>query len=316
MIEQFDTSSVLVRERLAYYHDVICRLYCHVDLPAFSDSGDVFRARVVQKPIASIGVGDIAAPGLQYVRTTSDLSRTPSDDFLASLLVQGSGTLEQSGRQTKQKVGDIVLYDTARAFKYSFSSDYRIILLKIPRKQMLCRLSDAERFTAIALDGESAMGALAGSVIRGAANVDKELESCAASKLAASVIDIFAASVETEFNGMKGMLERHGGVLERAKSYIEANLGDSELDVEMVSNAIGVSRRTLNRIFAAQGTTAARWLWQKRLEASHTSLTEGRAQHIADVAVACGFSDFSHFSRAFKKTYGVAPNTLVKQRAA
>jgi transcriptional regulator GlxA family with amidase domain len=189
-------------------------------------------------------------------------------------------------------------------------------LLKIPRKQMLCRLSDAERLTAIALDGKSAMGALAGAVIQGAANVNADLEPCAASKLAASVIDIFAASIETEFRGVKGMPERHGDILERAKNYIQANLGDSELDVEMVSNAIGVSRRTLNRIFAAHGTTAARWLWQKRLEASHTTLTEGRSQHIADVAIACGFSDFSHFSRAFKKTYGIAPNTLVKRRAA
>ncbi|AUT76250.1 helix-turn-helix domain-containing protein [Paraburkholderia hospita] len=316
MIEQFDTSAVMARERLAYYHDVICRLYCHVDLPSFENAEDVFRARVTQKPIATIGVGDIAAPGLQYVRTTTDLSRTPSDEFLASLLVQGSASLEQSGRQTKQNVGDIVLYDTARAFKYNFSSDYRIILLKIPRRQMLCRLSDAERMTAIALNGQSTMGALAGAVIRGAANVDAELEPCAASKLAASIIDIFAAAVETEFRDTKGALERHGDVLQRAKTYIEANLGDSELDVEMVSNAIGVSRRTLNRIFAAHGTTAARWLWQKRLEASHTSLTEGRSQHIADVAVACGFSDFSHFSRAFKKTYGVAPNTLVKRRVA
>ncbi|WP_413657991.1 helix-turn-helix domain-containing protein [Paraburkholderia phenoliruptrix] len=316
MIEQFDTSAVMARERLAYYHDVICRLYCHVDLPSYRDGQEVFRARVTQKPLGNIGVGDIAAPGLDYVRTSSDLSRTPSDEFLASLLIQGTASLEQSGRQTVQNVGDIVLYDTARAFKYSFSSDYRIILLKIPRKQMLCRLSDAERLTAIALNGQSTMGALAGAVIRGAADIDADLQPCAASKLAASVIDIFAASVETEFNGAKGALERHGDVLQRAKNYIEANLGDSELDVEQVSKAIGVSRRTLNRIFAAHGTTAARWLWQKRLEASHASLTEGRSQHIADVAIACGFSDFSHFSRAFKKTYGIAPNTLVKRRAA
>src|SRR5690349_10415553 len=122
MIEQFDTSAVMARERLAYYHDVICRLYCHVDLPSYRDGQEVFRARVTQKLLGNIGVGDIAAPGLDYVRTSSDLSRTPSDEFLASLLIQGTASLEQSGRQTVQNVGDIVLYDTARAFKYSFSS--------------------------------------------------------------------------------------------------------------------------------------------------------------------------------------------------
>lgn len=313
MVEQFDTSAVVPRDRLNHYHDVICRLYCHVDLPAYADQADRFRAHVLQKPIGFIGIGDIAAPGLRYLRTNDDLRQTPSEDFLASLLVEGSATLEQSGRSAVQKVGDIVLYDTARAFKYSFSSDYRIVLLKIPRKQMLCRLPDAERLTAITLDGQSAMGALAGSVIRGTSRISSDLEPCASSKLAASVVDIFAASAETEFHDLKGMLERHGSILHRAKDYIEANLGDSELDVDAICNAIGVSRRTLNRIFASDGTTAIRWLWQKRLEASHIALTEGRSQHIADVAIACGFSDFSHFSRAFKKAYGVAPNTLIRR---
>ena len=93
MIEQYDTSAVLARERLAYYHDVICRLYCHVDLPAFAETGDQFRARVTQKPLGSLGVGDIAAPGLQYERTSSDLSQTPSEEFLASLLLEGSASL-------------------------------------------------------------------------------------------------------------------------------------------------------------------------------------------------------------------------------
>lgn len=315
MIERFDTSAVLARERLACYYDVICRLYCHVDLPAFSGSGERFSAQVTQKPIAYLELGDIKAPGLQYVRTSADLSRTPSDDFLVSLLLEGTANLEQSGRHTIQNVGDIILYDTARSFTYRFSSDYRIALLKIPRKQLLCRLSDAERLTAIALEGQSAMGALAGSVIRGTANVDAELEPCAAAKLAASVIDIIAAAVETEFRGVTGLSDRHNGVLQRAKEYIQANLGDSDLDVETVSNSIGVSQRTLNRLFASDGTTATRWLWQKRLEASHALLTDGRAQHIADVAVGCGFSDFSHFSRAFKRMYGAAPNTLLKRRA-
>lgn len=312
MLEQYDTSSVLAHNRLAYYYDVICRMYCHVNLSVTSDIGTQFDARVVQKQIASLGVGEIAAPGVLYTRDTNEINRNPCDDFFASLLLEGSAHLEQCGRQVIQNVGDIILYDIARSFAYHFSSNYRLVLLKIPRKQLLCRLHDAERLTAFALDGRTSMGALAGSVIRSTANVDADLDSSAASKLAASVTDILAAAFETEFRGIRGMSVRHSNILERAKNYIQANLGDAELDVDRVSNGIGVSSRTLNRIFASHGTTAARWMWQMRLEASHASLIEGRVQHVADVALQFGFSDFSHFSRAFKKTYGIAPGNLLK----
>jgi AraC-like DNA-binding protein len=314
MVEQFDTSEIAAGERVSYWHDVICRLYCVSDSSISPASVDQFNAKVSQRSIANVGIGQVQASPLLYSRRTDDVRRSPSEDFLASLLIKGQAHLEQNGRHTMQRVGDIVLYDTARAFKYEFPDDYSMVILKIPRKQLLSRLPDAERLTAIALDGQSSFGALAASVIRSTAGLEHDLEPFAAAKVSASVMDIFAAAFETELRGQRGITDRHGDILQRAKDYMQANFSDSDLDVEQISSAIGVSTRTLNRIFASDGTTASRWLWQKRLEASYASLSEGRAQHVGEVAVACGFSDFSHFSRIFKRTYGVAPNTLVKRR--
>lgn len=315
MLEHFDTSEIAVEEREAYWHDVICRLYCVADSVIAPDSAKPFYARVAQRPMASIGVGEVAAPALTYSRRNDNVRHSPSDEFLASLMLEGEAHLEQDGRRTIQRVGDIVLYDTAKPFEYSFPSDYRLVLLKVPRKHLLSRLPDAERLTAIALDGRTPMGTLAASLIRSTAGLESDLEPVAAAKVSASTLDIFAAAVETELRGQRGLCSRHGDILQRAKDYMLANLSDSEVDVEQISNAIGVSSRTLNRIFAAHGTTASRYLWQQRLEASHASLSEGRAQHVAEAAVACGFSDFSHFSRIFKRAYGVAPNTLLKRRS-
>ena len=314
MIVEFDTSIVQTSQRLDRYLDLICRLYPYVDCASAFNPAEAFHASISYRLFGLLGVGSVAAPSLQYIRTTSAINRDNGDEFVACLLNKGSAIIEQNGRQTKQGPGDIVLCDTARSYKYIFLSDYQLVCLRIPRKQMLCRLSDAERFTALTLNGASQMGAFAASVVRGAAGVSTTLEPCAASKLASSVIDIIAASMETELAGLKVPLDRHANILERAKDHIDANLYDPAFNVDCISDAIGVSRRTLNRVFAIHGTTAVRCLWDKRLEASHTLLTEGRAKHIADVAAACGFSDFSHFSRAFKKSYGIAPNQLVKHR--
>ncbi|MEZ2352159.1 helix-turn-helix domain-containing protein [Caballeronia sp. RCC_10] len=315
MIVEFDSSVVQTSQRLDRYLDLICHLYPYVDCAHVEEQGETFHASIYYSLFGQLGVGSIAAPGLHYVRTASAISRDNGDEFVACLLNKGSAIVEQNGRQAKQGPGDIVICDTARSYKYIFSSDYQLVCLRIPRKQMLCRLADAERLTALTLNGASPMGLFAGSVVRGAAGLSPTLELSAASKLASSVIDIIAASIETELGGLKAPRDRHVEIWERAKDHIDANLSDPEFNVDCLCDAIGVSRRTLNRVFAIHGTTAVRCLWQKRLDASHALLAEGRARHIADVAAACGFSDFSHFSRAFKKSYGFAPYQLLKQKS-
>ncbi|MNN89811.1 Transcriptional activator NphR [compost metagenome] len=92
-----------------------------------------------------------------------------------------------------------------------------------------------------------------------------------------------------------------------------ANLDDAEMNIERIARTHNVTSRTINRLFALDGTTAIRWLWQQRLNASHKALCEGRFKQVTDAALNCGFSDFSHFSRSFKKAFGVCPHTLIQR---
>jgi AraC family transcriptional activator of tynA and feaB len=64
-------------------------------------------------------------------------------------------------------------------------------------------------------------------------------------------------------------------VLKRIKRQILDQLGDSSLDVESIARTQGISPRTLNCMFAAEGTTVMRWLWRQRLSASYRALTDG-----------------------------------------
>jgi AraC-like DNA-binding protein len=77
-----------------------------------------------------------------------------------------------------------------------------------------------------------------------------------------------------------------------------------------VALACNVSPRTLMRLFAAEGTTPIRWLWHQRLAAACRALAGGRGARVTEVALSCGFSDLSHFSRAFKAEFGRSPREI------
>jgi len=55
------------------------------------------------------------------------------------------------------------------------------------------------------------------------------------------------------------------------------------------------------------GTTPGKWLAEKRLERAKT-LVETTQKTIGEIAFENGFSNLSHFSRVFKKKYGIPPS--------
>jgi AraC-like DNA-binding protein len=74
----------------------------------------------------------------------------------------------------------------------------------------------------------------------------------------------------------------------------------------LTGRSLATFKRDFEKIFH---TSPNRWLQQKRLYDAYYLIKE-KGWKIADVYMEVGFKDFSHFSFAFKKTYGVAPSRL------
>ncbi|MCL1753622.1 hypothetical protein L3X18_23320, partial [Vibrio parahaemolyticus] len=55
-------------------------------------------------------------------------------------------------------------------------------------------------------------------------------------------------------------------IVQRAKAYIEANLGDPTLDPSQLAISMGVSLRRLQQLFQEQNRNISDWIWKRRLE--------------------------------------------------
>jgi AraC family transcriptional regulator len=92
----------------------------------------------------------------------------------------------------------------------------------------------------------------------------------------------------------------------RAKELMSADLGGG-LPLAALARECGLSVTHFARAFrASTGTSPHAWLIERRLDQSK-SLLRQRSASLAEVALACGFADQSHFTRTFARRAGVSP---------
>lgn len=100
----------------------------------------------------------------------------------------------------------------------------------------------------------------------------------------------------------------------RAKRIIKARLTDPDLTLTEIACKCGLSLRYLHDLFRDDGRTLSEYLQGERLKLAQSMLNVGDVRNgaITDIAMACGFSNPSHFSTAFKRAFGASPRSFVR----
>lgn len=110
-----------------------------------------------------------------------------------------------------------------------------------------------------------------------------------------------------------GVVKSRKQTAEEAENYIHMHLGDTELSVAGVAEAMNLSADYLNNIFKQEKKiTLNKYIVQKRMELAGLLLREGNIS-ISAVAEEAGYENYSYFSISFKKTYGCSPAAYVKR---
>lgn len=79
----------------------------------------------------------------------------------------------------------------------------------------------------------------------------------------------------------------------------------------LTGRSLSVFKKDFANIF---GETPSRWLMKKRLQEAYFQI-EKKGKRPAEIYLDLGFENLSHFSFAFKKKFGVAPNEIIKAQA-
>ena len=96
----------------------------------------------------------------------------------------------------------------------------------------------------------------------------------------------------------------------RVLAFLDENYHNEQLKPALIAQECGISRSYLYKVFS-QGPSVMDHLRHRRLEAAREMLEHGLVKHsMTSVAMNCGFSSSSEFSRLFKKHFGVSPSQI------
>jgi AraC-like DNA-binding protein len=296
-------------ERLEFWQEVVCKKY----VSAFAETevrADEFSGSLTSGELGPLVVAELNAPLHFWSRKPHHVRNDGQEVFILSLIQEGSGELTQLGRSALVGPGDLVIYDSGATFDYALRAKTQ--LLKIPRRLLESKLDRPSDFLALKIDRSNPLSTILGELLTGCLEIDLPLDlgPRIAKRLSNAIVDLVASICDLERDAIPA--GQASLPLERVMRFARANLDDPDLGPEALAAAGPMSVRSLNRSFGALGATPMRWVWSERLKASRFALLRGEVRSVTDAAFAHGFSDLGHFSRSFKRRFGISPRNLLQ----
>jgi len=304
----YSTAGGHPRDNYKRWQGMLFDLGARVDHQRLEDGP--FDARMEAAEIGPIAMHRIRV-GAMRSEATAAMIQNPANEgrIMVTLQLAGAATTDQDGRCSAQQPGDLVVIDQ-RSSVLTTSAGSESLSLQIPRERLENVLGSTRLYTAVTVGWHLASANLASTFLQELVRVQPKLTPDAATRMASIGVDLVVASLAERLAEEVPRPLSGTVVVQRAKAFVEANLGDPTLTPPLLAAAVGVSLRRLQELFHERGQHISDWIWQRRLETAAKRLADPGCAHlpIGPLAYGCGFASQAHFSRRFKERYGIAPS--------
>jgi AraC-like DNA-binding protein len=308
-MQRFSTDDFPPRKRIDAYLDIYGRTIIKHELKPMGGEPFRFVGSLCNLP----GLG-LALSRFSPCLRSHGLQHNDSDHLILGVGLSGGCVVQQHGREAVVGVGEAVLTSSADPVAVAITATSESASLRVPRAVLRPRIGDLDaRVSRTIPRNTEGLSLLTGYV--GALRSAEMLTNPQMCDLVVSHVYDLVALVLGAKGEARQLAELGGGrVARRAAVFqaIESRSSNPDLSAAAVAALLGVSPRYVHLLLEETGQSFTHHLLQKRLDNAAALLRDPRRydRRIGDIAQEAGFTDLSHFSRAFRRRFGMTPSDL------
>jgi len=315
MIEHFSTLTQQPDIRVKFWNSV-----CDQTLPGtcVDSPCDGFRASMRRWAWSS---GASAKSDFVLIRPRSDASRVwrrtmpehaGGEKLVMHFLHRGSARFVHRHYDVPLMDGEFILTPERLGYNFTFSQGHELLVAEIPVANLLERVPELDAHLCTGIANAPATRLFQEFVLSlwrhsEAAAGDSEMNTAWQTDALHSFYDLLAMALNHRRNAPV-LTERRGERLfSAAQAFVENHLSQSDLSSTHIADALGVSVRTVQHLFAAASCTPSTYIQNRRLTHASDRLRTEPQTSITALAFDLGFNDSAYFSRCFHKRFGMSP---------
>src|SRR5579864_7367122 len=282
---------------------------CRIQLPRSS-----FHGAIEVRHVGGLPLTRFSSSPLSFWKWPADTANPDNHSCIVITQLAGNRRYMQNGSSVLLSPGDTTLIDSGRPWSSSCGTDCTRLYLRVPRWMMENRLRLRQIPITKRICGTRGAGAI---LARLSQSLYEEAERFRADEGTAALdayFQILSACIGSRECGEQGPPQLRSRIVR----FIDDHLPDPALRPAEIAAAADISIRHLHRLFSNAGSTLEDCIRERRLQQCRNDLTNPGLswKTITEIAFSWGFSDSAHFSRSFRKQFGVCPRAFRAQVSA
>ncbi|MCY0966300.1 helix-turn-helix domain-containing protein [Parathalassolituus penaei] len=305
---QFRTWDWPEQDRRAFWLEQINQHVIRIDCP--SPAPAAIEASLTHANLDQARLNLIRANPHSIQRSHVDISNDQRHSVFACFMLEGLGFTWQGNRCAQHGPGDIVLYDTQLPYGHGFSTDMAMVVMDLPEPVASQYLGNWKRGEVLHLRHDIRYSETS------CVGIHQQVNQCLQQSVQgkAAIRPVLEQLQILLINYLSG--ESNNALWRRCEDFVQRHLAEDSLGADLLATNLHISERQLSRLFAQQGTSVQRYIWQQRLSRCREDICNPQLGDwsISDIAFHWGFNHSAHFSRRYRDVFGESP-TETRQKS-